>query len=52
MTTWTTTMAVGTRIRHRGEVHIVTAIEGSLATFRSPPTSMKWWRPTARTATR
>ena len=36
MTTWTTTLAVGTRIRHRGEVHTVTAIEGSLMTFRSP----------------
>lgn len=34
--TWTTTMAVGTRIRHRGEVHTVAAIEGSLVTFRSP----------------
>jgi len=35
MTMWTTTLAVGTRIRHRGEVHTVTAIEGSLVTFRS-----------------
>ena len=34
--TWTITMAVGTRIRYRGEVHTVTVIEGSLVTFRSP----------------
>lgn len=36
MTTWTATMAVETRIRHRGEVHTVNAMEGSLVTFRSP----------------
>ena len=35
MTMWTTTLAVGTRIRHRGEVHTVTAIEGSLVTLCS-----------------
>ncbi len=35
MTTWTTVLAVGAHIRHNGEVHTVTAIEGSLVTFRS-----------------
>ena len=35
MTAWTTMLAVGTHVRHNGEVHTVTAIEGSLVTFRS-----------------
>ncbi len=35
MTTWVATLAVGTWIRYRGEGHMVTAIEGSLVTFRS-----------------
>jgi hypothetical protein len=35
MTTWTSTLAIGGRVRHHGEFHTVAAIEGSLVTFRS-----------------
>lgn len=35
MTIWTSVLAVGTRIRHGGEIHTITAIEGSLVTLRS-----------------
>ncbi|MDQ6948814.1 MAG: Mu transposase C-terminal domain-containing protein, partial [Actinomycetota bacterium] len=35
MTMWSTTLNVGTRVRHRGELHTVTAIDGSLVTLRS-----------------
>lgn len=28
MTMWSTTLNVGTRVRHHGEFHTVTAIEG------------------------